>query len=78
MRMGEFKVVDKTGTWLVSKASFTMTQPGGHRFEPGVPTKIDIDGWIKGQIEAKVLAECDDPFPPPVTTKPSGGPGDKK
>jgi hypothetical protein len=68
MRMGEFKVVDKTGTWLVSKASFTMTQPGGHRF----------DGWIKGQIEAKVLAECEDPLPPPPVIKPSGGPGDKK
>jgi hypothetical protein len=75
--MGDFKVVDKTGKWLVSKAIYTMCQPGGHRFEPGVPTKIDVDEWIKGQIEAKVLAACDDPLNPP-TAKPTGGPGDKK
>lgn len=60
--MGDFKVVDKTGIWLLNRGAFPMQQPGGHRFVPGQPTKIDLDDWIKGQVEALVLTVCDDPL----------------
>lgn len=66
--MDDFKVVDKTGIWLKSRATFPMCQPGGHRFIPGQPTKVDLDEWIKGQVEAQVLAVCDDPLGPPAET----------
>lgn len=83
--MGDFKVVDKTGIWLRSSAAFPMAQPDGHRFLPRQPTKIDLDDWIKGQVEAKVLAVCDDPLSTddeiPRNAKPvasaTGSPGGK-
>ena len=83
--MGDFKVVDKTGIWLSSVAAFPMIQPDGHRFLPRQPTKIDLDDWIKGQVEAKVLTVCDDPLSTddeiPKNAKPGaaapGSPGGK-
>ena len=73
--MGDFKVVDKTGVWLKSRAIFPIAQPYGHLFAPGLPTKIDLDTWIEGQIEAGVLTKCADPFPPVLSESPPKGLG---
>lgn len=74
--MGDFKVVDSDGVWIISKASFTMVHPErALRFEPAVPTKVRLDDWLNGQKGHGVFAECPDPMAP--AEKAPGGPGPK-
>lgn len=57
--MSDFKIVDKSGSWVVNKSEFPLpdyTRVGGAvLIEPGVPTKIDVSDFLKGQATLEIL-----------------------
>ncbi len=61
--MSDFKVIDKTkeAKWYVNRGLFPLPDGSRHgvRFEPGVPTKVEPNAWMKGQ---PLLVECPDPM----------------
>lgn len=66
----DMKIIDGDGEWIVNTGGFRIpdydrAQDGSDMvyYEPGVPTKVVISDWIKGQV---VLEKTDDP-----TTKPA-------
>lgn len=74
--MGDFKVVDEDGEWIVSKALYTMVHAERRlKFEPKLPTKVKLDDWLNGQMGHGVFAKCPDPMAP--AEKAPSGPGPK-
>lgn len=59
--MADMTVIDKDGDWYVNRALYRF--PHGTRegvvFESGVPTRVVLDDWIKGQ---PLIEKVADPF----------------
>ncbi len=58
----ETLIADPKGEWYLTKARFGFTDPvTGVRFDPEVRVKAPASDWLKGQVEAGIIAKCDDP-----------------
>ena len=57
--MSDFKIIDKSGVWVRNNSEFPLpdyTRVGGTvLLESGVPTKIDLSDYLKGQPTLEVL-----------------------
>lgn len=69
------KVIDSDGVWIQNVGDFRIpdygraeAEPGTDLefYEPGVPTKVKMSAWIKGQ---PTLVEIEDPTSKPTTKK---------
>jgi len=65
MAKNEMTVIDKDGAWVVHTGAFRLPHAlrTGINLEPGVPTKVTHDDWLKGQPTVKA---CSDPMEGPV------------
>jgi hypothetical protein len=59
--MADFKIVDKEGEWFVNTAQFRFAHGtrAGVVLDPGIPTKVESDEWIKSQT---LLVKVEDPM----------------
>lgn len=70
MSAREFKVIDKDGEWVVNtspyRLAFTRNEVEALALESGIPTKVVLDEFLKGQETIKPCADpvnSDEPIP---------------
>lgn len=61
--MTQFNVFDSDGKWVVNQCPMAMGDGTRQlRFDPQVPCKVKVEGWVERQIAAGVLALTSDPL----------------
>ena len=61
--MTDFKNIDKDGIWVKNVCMFPMADGSTQNvFFPAQPTKVAESDWLKIQLDAGVLAPCDNPL----------------
>lgn len=63
--MTQFKIFDNDGKWVVNQCPMAMNDGTRQlRFDPQVPCKVKVEGWVERQLAAGVLALANDPSQP--------------